>query len=58
MPTDNNIPVLTDLIEKGKVEDQTRVDVESTELLMEEDTEITDGTEVMMVPTWILKKAG
>lgn len=47
MQSDGNIPVLTDLIEKGQIEDATTAEVDSTELLTD-DTEIGDGTDLII----------
>ena len=47
MQSDGNIPVLTDLIEKGQIEDATTAEGDSTELLTD-DTEIGDGTDLII----------
>ncbi len=47
MQSDGNIPVLTDLIEKGQIEDATTAETDSTELLTD-DTEIGDGTDLII----------
>ncbi len=48
MQEDNNIPVLTDLIEKGTVDKPTTAEAETTELVIEDTTEAIDATDLLI----------
>lgn len=51
MQEDNNIPLLTDLIERGRIEDELPAETESTELIIEDDTEVVDDTDLLVEDT-------